>query len=835
MITSKNPFKGPRSYEEGDVIYGREEETFELINSIGSNTLTLLYSKSGIGKTSLINASLIPELRQSKRYLPIVFRLGSFINYKTSSSNFSDYLVKEIRRVLLTRYGIVLPEQYVPDSLFELLYLANFHHALEVFPQEGQTSHPLIPVIFLDQLEVIFTLELQGGDLPHLMKELRYVIEGEFPEYLIEFYNPTKDPDDNDMDKFLEIQDGIRGNLKPFRIVFSFREEYLFDFENFSALIPSIRFSASRYRLSPFNRHDALTIILSTSEARINESQANKIIDNLLPKNNGNFRQEEVDPFLLSLVCNQLWHKVTSSEIEVTKNIVDNVIDGYISKVYIKISDQAKKFIESYLVTVDNKRTLFSFELAALWHISSAELNNLIEDEDMRLLNKEMYLDSYHVQILHDRLVPPIALRKKAREATELQQEQERVKLEQELSIREGYEVVLSQERDERRRAEYRQKKKQHRALLVSLAIVTSLFMLAQWVITTQEARNKNEFIKLNNQADLKITDYEYGRSGLFVDTTGTLLLIDAAAKYDSSLRYFDANLSTYQKLVEIYGKLLKANKNYYDSLISLYKKAVTANGRFSVLFPRVITEISQGTKISSRVVLNGLVYQLLALDSAHAVLDDSYYSRRSKDLYNLGYGNLSTVYLGAVRRLKPEDFVLKSWLTADSSRQILQGCLEQYPRSCACMLALGDAYQYDRHFSNAYEIYTKVFNTDSPCKTQAAYSLLRVYEETNDFKSATKVYHYLLSGPDSTNVVFLNNSAWNLVLAGEDVAFAKQLSVKSTTIEPSCRECWDTLAEIYLQLKDYRSAKEASIRAVELHQPQNAARMALIEAGLKY
>src|SRR5690242_4650780 len=131
MIESKNPFKGPKSYEEGDVLYGREQETFELINSIGSNTLTLLYSKSGIGKTSLIYASLLSALKQTGEYLPVVFRLGGFINYKTSSHNFSDFLVKEIRSLFKSKYNIVLPPQNVPDSLFELLYLANFHDALE--------------------------------------------------------------------------------------------------------------------------------------------------------------------------------------------------------------------------------------------------------------------------------------------------------------------------------------------------------------------------------------------------------------------------------------------------------------------------------------------------------------------------------------------------------------------------------------------------------------------------------------------------------------------------------------------------------------------------------
>jgi hypothetical protein len=112
----------------------------------------------------------------------------------------------------------------------------------------------------------------------------------------------------------------------------------------------------------------------------IDEEQSERINSNLLPQSKGNFRQEEIDPFLLSLVCNQLWDQAIAGKIEITRNIIDNVIDDYISKVYGQISDEAKKFIESYLVTMDNKRTLFSFELATLWHISAPELKKLIEN-----------------------------------------------------------------------------------------------------------------------------------------------------------------------------------------------------------------------------------------------------------------------------------------------------------------------------------------------------------------------------------------------------------------------------------------------------------------------
>src|SRR5687767_11468505 len=72
-----NPFKGPESFTESDknAFYGRNKEITDLIQLIDQYTLTLLYSKSGVGKTSMINAGLIPLLEKYRNYVPVYIRL----------------------------------------------------------------------------------------------------------------------------------------------------------------------------------------------------------------------------------------------------------------------------------------------------------------------------------------------------------------------------------------------------------------------------------------------------------------------------------------------------------------------------------------------------------------------------------------------------------------------------------------------------------------------------------------------------------------------------------------------------------------------------------------
>jgi len=57
-----NPYVGPRSFRFGETLYGREREVAALLDLVIAERIVLLYSPSGAGKTSLVQAALIPEL-----------------------------------------------------------------------------------------------------------------------------------------------------------------------------------------------------------------------------------------------------------------------------------------------------------------------------------------------------------------------------------------------------------------------------------------------------------------------------------------------------------------------------------------------------------------------------------------------------------------------------------------------------------------------------------------------------------------------------------------------------------------------------------------------------
>ena len=69
-----NPWLGLESYQENQIIYGRNEEISDLAQRALNDVDTVLYGKSGIGKTSIINAGVLPIARQNG-YIPVVIRL----------------------------------------------------------------------------------------------------------------------------------------------------------------------------------------------------------------------------------------------------------------------------------------------------------------------------------------------------------------------------------------------------------------------------------------------------------------------------------------------------------------------------------------------------------------------------------------------------------------------------------------------------------------------------------------------------------------------------------------------------------------------------------------
>jgi hypothetical protein len=418
-MQAENPFKGPSSYEDGDKFYGREIEIKELSSLIKNELLTLLFSRSGTGKSSLIKAGLFPYLKIDFEFFPIYIHLNDAAVKASSAHTLCDFVIKRCEEEIEKQFDgkenfkINVSANRKSDSLFE------FIHNTEIIEtdSDSSTEYKIKPVLFFDQLEEIFTNPFHKKELQFLLHEIRCLVENEVPEYLREEMI-------SENDQYNKIRSALKNKQKNFRVFFSFREEYLPQFESLRREIPSIRFTNSRYRLEPFTIDTATDIIIKTA-ALIPVSVARAMAENISTTVEG-FDEKRVDPFLMSLIC-QIIYVDISGDIKTTgtvdneriKSLVDNALESYVSKVYNSIGDETKKFVEYRLITSDGKKNSVNFNEVETNAVLCSEILTLVNNPDTRLLSIGQFLDSKHLTILHDRLLPPLIKRKVERKAKE--------------------------------------------------------------------------------------------------------------------------------------------------------------------------------------------------------------------------------------------------------------------------------------------------------------------------------------------------------------------------------------------------------------------------------
>ena len=76
-IDAQHPWLGLVSYTEETrgYFHGRDDEAAELARRVQRKNLTVLFGQSGLGKTSLLRAGLVPRLR-GEGYCPVYVRIA---------------------------------------------------------------------------------------------------------------------------------------------------------------------------------------------------------------------------------------------------------------------------------------------------------------------------------------------------------------------------------------------------------------------------------------------------------------------------------------------------------------------------------------------------------------------------------------------------------------------------------------------------------------------------------------------------------------------------------------------------------------------------------------
>src|SRR6201987_2237530 len=100
-VSPESPWLGLRPFTEGvrEYFFGRAAEVRDLFQRVAHKPLTVLFARSGLGKTSLLQAALVPRLRDAG-FLPIVLRLDYADGTAPLLRQFVDALIAALTPVL---------------------------------------------------------------------------------------------------------------------------------------------------------------------------------------------------------------------------------------------------------------------------------------------------------------------------------------------------------------------------------------------------------------------------------------------------------------------------------------------------------------------------------------------------------------------------------------------------------------------------------------------------------------------------------------------------------------------------------------------------------------
>lgn len=379
----QDPYVGPRPFTRGDEhrFFGREREARELLSLIISHQAVLLYSQSGAGKTSLLNALVIPLLE--KRGWQV---LGPA---RVSGELPAGLKHRDIRNIFTFNAIMTLERTPDPRALAQVS-LADHLAARKPAPlPDGSTP---TRVLIFDQFEEILTTSPgRWQDRAEFFEDLGIALDG--------------DP--------------------LLRVVFSAREEYLAGIDAHASFLPErlrTRLALERLREEP--AMEAVTRPLEGTGRRFAPGAAEKLVRNLLQvpiytdTGTTDASGEFVEPLHLQVACKNLWQRlppevtvIDAKRIEEHADI-DAALSSYYDDCVRTVAEQTqvaegvlRRWFDEKLITEQGTRGIVSRGATTTGDLPNNAVDAL---EALKLIRPEIRGGIPWYELTHDRFIRPI-------------------------------------------------------------------------------------------------------------------------------------------------------------------------------------------------------------------------------------------------------------------------------------------------------------------------------------------------------------------------------------------------------------------------------------------
>jgi len=383
-MATTNPYVGPRALEESDCFFGRDREASDLKYLLGSERIVLFYAPSGAGKSSLVQAKLIPELRSRFDVWPIT-RLNTKPPDGTSANRYCWSAMAGFEKEVPAALGRTAAN-------LEGVSLAQYVSARPRRPQA-----PTNVLLIFDQFEEIVRVD-----------PLNLAPKHEFFQQLGE----------------LLVQPKVWA-------LFLLREDYLAPLDPYLPNVPT-RFR-NRYRMDLLTleqAHDAIALPAAQQGHTFTPEAVTLLLQDLaavqVQRPDGQFEQQtgtHVEPMHLQIVGRTLWDKLPAGQATVgPKDVaafgeVTKVLAGYYAGEVQKAAggDTAtertvRRWIEEKLIIAGSVRNQVMRTTDASQGLSNEILARLV---DSHLIREEQRANARWYELAHDRLIRPVLVNNK--------------------------------------------------------------------------------------------------------------------------------------------------------------------------------------------------------------------------------------------------------------------------------------------------------------------------------------------------------------------------------------------------------------------------------------
>jgi len=395
-----NPYIGPRPYERRDRehFYGRKRESRDLLSLILSERAVLFYAQSGAGKTSLLNAQIIPALEDEGFRIFPVARVGSGLPLGIDPTSVSNVFVFS---ALLGLAG----DRFAPETLLA--------HSLSSFLSAQCEGDERLPLVIFDQFEELFTTHR-------------------------EYWCQAREV-------FLQVAAAMAA-IPQLGVVFAMREDYVAEIDPYITLIPNgLR---TRFRMERLGWEGAIEAVArpaSCAGVPFGPGVAERLVENLqrikvqrtVMGVDGPMAEEMeslgpyVEPVHLQVVCSRLWDSLPEqddfqiqwSEVEQYGNLDKSLADFYQEGLRAAQKEsgvgerELRRWFADQLITPMQTRGLVMRGKEHTAGLPNAAVEVL---ERRYLIRADLRGGVRWYELVHDRLIDPI---RKSNEAWELARE----------------------------------------------------------------------------------------------------------------------------------------------------------------------------------------------------------------------------------------------------------------------------------------------------------------------------------------------------------------------------------------------------------------------------